>query len=201
MNIRGTRRRHDELSMRPRWLVIAACVAMFVAILITNGVTTSQIGVDADGAAPNGRDDAVPAVVKNGGPVIDTTRGRTASLVPPSKTVALTFDDGPDPQWTPQALAVLAKYHVPATFFVVGSRAARHPDLVRAIAASGSEIGLHMFTHPDLGEVSAPHGPRRGEVGRCRRSLPFAHAGRRFREWAPTREQTRGADPTQGRTG
>ena len=149
------KRRHDELSMRPRWLVIAACAAMFVAILITNGVTTSQIGVDADGAAPNGRDDAVPAVVKNGGPVIDTTSGRTASRVPPSKTVALTFDDGPDPQWTPQVLAVLAKYRVPATFFVVGARAARYPDLVRAIASSGSEIGLHTFTHPDLGEVSA----------------------------------------------
>ena len=127
---------------------------MFVGVLVTNGVTTSQIGVDASGAAPSGRDDAVPAVIKNGGPVIDTTSGRTSSRVAASKTVALTFDDGPDPQWTPQVLAVLAKYRVPATFFVVGSRAARYPDLVRDIGASGSEIGLHTFTHPDLGEVS-----------------------------------------------
>ena len=141
--------------MRLRRLVVAAFVGMFLAILITNGLTTSQIGVDAAGAAPDGRDDAVPVVVKNGGPVIDTTGGRTSSRVAAPKTVALTFDDGPDPQWTPQVLAVLAKYHVPATFFVVGARAARYPDIVRAIASSGSEIGLHTFTHPDLGEISA----------------------------------------------
>ena len=70
------------------------------------------------------------------------------------RTVALTFDDGPDPTWTPQVLAVLAKYHVPATFFVIGSSVAQNPDLVRQIRAQGSEIGLHTFTHPDLAEVS-----------------------------------------------
>ena len=86
--------------------------------------------------------------------MIDLTTGRTDSWPCRPKTVALTFDDGPDPQWTPQVLAVLAKYHVPATFFVVGSRAAHYPELVRAIRASGSEIGLHTFTHPDLREVS-----------------------------------------------
>ena len=128
---------------------------MFATALVTNGLTNSQIGVDTTGAAASGPDDAVPAVIANGGPVIDTTRGRTSSLTASPKTVALTFDDGPDPLWTPEVLAVLAKYHVPATFFVVGSRAARYPDLVRAIAASGSEIGLHTFTHPDLSEVSA----------------------------------------------
>ena len=68
--------------------------------------------------------------------------------------MALTFDDGPDPTWTPQILAVLAKYHVPGTFFVVGSSVARDPDLVRQIRAQGSEIGIHTFTHPDLAEVS-----------------------------------------------
>jgi peptidoglycan/xylan/chitin deacetylase (PgdA/CDA1 family)/GT2 family glycosyltransferase len=68
--------------------------------------------------------------------------------------VALTFDDGPDPVWTPQVLAVLEKHHVPGTFFVIGSRVAHYPQLVRDIRASGSEIGLHTFTHPELREVS-----------------------------------------------
>ena len=49
---------------------------------------------------------------------------------------------------------MLAKYHVPGTFFVVGSSVARDPDLVRQIRAQGSEIGIHTFTHPDLAEVS-----------------------------------------------
>ena len=53
----------------------------------------------------------------------------------PPDTVALTFDDGPDPPWTPQVLAVLAKYHVPGTFFVVGSSVARNPELLRQIRA------------------------------------------------------------------
>lgn len=46
--------------------------------------------------------------------------------------VALTFDDGPDPEWTPRILAELAKYHVPGTFSLVGSRVAEDPALVRA---------------------------------------------------------------------
>ncbi|NMO88777.1 glycosyltransferase [Actinomycetospora sp. TBRC 11914] len=71
----------------------------------------------------------------------------------PPRTVALTFDDGPDPTWTPQVLAVLARHRVPGTFFVVGSLAVRHPELLRQIRASGSEIGIHTFTHVDLSEV------------------------------------------------
>ena len=90
--------------------------------------------------------------------MIDLTHGRRPSIALPSRTVALTFDDGPDPTWTPQILAVLAKYHVPGTFFVVGSSVARDPELVRQIRAQGSEIGIHTFTHPDLAEVSTDRG-------------------------------------------
>ncbi len=127
---------------------------MFLSVLVTNGLISSEIGVDATGAGPDGPDNGVPAVISDGGPVIDLTSGRLDSLVMPPKTVALTFDDGPDPEWTPQVLAELAKYHVPGTFFVVGSRVAHYPDLARAIRASGSEIGLHTFTHPELREVT-----------------------------------------------
>jgi cellulose synthase/poly-beta-1,6-N-acetylglucosamine synthase-like glycosyltransferase/peptidoglycan/xylan/chitin deacetylase (PgdA/CDA1 family) len=62
-------------------------------------------------------------------------------------TVALTFDDGPDPVWTPKILAILRRYGVHATFFVQGARAAAHPELVAQAYAAGNEIGNHSFTH------------------------------------------------------
>jgi peptidoglycan/xylan/chitin deacetylase (PgdA/CDA1 family)/spore germination protein YaaH/GT2 family glycosyltransferase len=73
--------------------------------------------------------------------------------------VALTFDDGPDPVWTPQILAILKREHVPATFFVIGENAMPHPSLLRQILAQGSEIGSHSYTHPNLAQVS-PEGAR-----------------------------------------
>ena len=145
--------RHRRV-LRPKWVLVLAVFGMFVSVLITNGLISSEIGVDATGAGPDGPDNGVPAVISNGGPVIDLTNGRTQSLVMRPKTVALTFDDGPDPVWTPQVLAVLQRYHVPGTFFVVGSRVAPYPQLAQAIRASGSEIGLHTFTHPELREVT-----------------------------------------------
>jgi peptidoglycan/xylan/chitin deacetylase (PgdA/CDA1 family)/GT2 family glycosyltransferase len=145
--------RHRRV-LRPKWVLIVAVFGMFVSVLVTNGLISSEIGVDATGAGPDGPDTGVPAVISSGGPVVDLTSGRTDSLVLPPKTVALTFDDGPDPEWTPQVLAELAKYHVPGTFFVVGSRVAHYPQLARDILAGGSEIGLHTFTHPELREVS-----------------------------------------------
>ncbi len=67
-----------------------------------------------------------------------------------AKLVALTFDDGPDPVWTPQILDILETKHVPATFFIVGESALEHPGLLRRIVADGSELGNHTYTHPNL---------------------------------------------------
>jgi peptidoglycan/xylan/chitin deacetylase (PgdA/CDA1 family) len=61
--------------------------------------------------------------------------------------VALTFDDGPDPRWTPGVLAALAEAGARATFFCVGAAAERHPGLVRAAAAAGHQIGSHLWSH------------------------------------------------------
>ncbi len=71
-----------------------------------------------------------------------------------SGLVALTFDDGPDPTWTPKILAVLARKHVPATFFVIGDRAKQYHDLVQQEIAAGDVVGNHTFSHPDLATVS-----------------------------------------------
>ena len=67
--------------------------------------------------------------------------------------LALTFDDGPDPKWTPAILDVLKQENVPATFFIIGKNGQAYPDLVRRIVDEGHEIGNHSFTHPNLGEI------------------------------------------------
>ncbi len=67
--------------------------------------------------------------------------------------IALTFDDGPDPEWTPDILDILKQENVPATFFVIGKNGQAHPELLRRIINEGHELGNHTFTHPNLGEI------------------------------------------------
>lgn len=73
----------------------------------------------------------------------------TDHLPPGTVDVALTFDDGPHPEWTPQVLDLLAGSGVHATFFVVGCRVREHPELVRRIWQEGHVLGSHSDTHPD----------------------------------------------------
>jgi peptidoglycan/xylan/chitin deacetylase (PgdA/CDA1 family) len=83
--------------------------------------------------------------------------------------LALTFDDGPDPSFTPRVLDILAARGVQASFFLVGARAARAPATVRAIADAGHEIASHGWSHRSLWLC----GPRRTdeEIGRARATL------------------------------
>lgn len=67
--------------------------------------------------------------------------------------IALTFDDGPDPEWTPTILNILKQENVPATFFIIGKNGEAYPDLMRRIVNEGHEIGNHTFTHPNMGEI------------------------------------------------
>ena len=76
------------------------------------------------------------------------------------RTLALTFDDGPSDNYTPEILDELKNLGVPATFFVIGENAERNPNLVRRMWDEGHEIGSHTFTHPNMGTVS----PRRAEL-------------------------------------
>lgn len=66
------------------------------------------------------------------------------------KAIALTFDDGPDPTWTPPILDVLEKAKIPGSFFVVGENALEHPGLLQRMVRDGDEIGNHSYTHPNL---------------------------------------------------
>lgn len=69
-------------------------------------------------------------------------------------TVALTFDDGPNPIYTRQILAVLKKYNIKATFFVVGANAKKYPDVIKEIHDQGHIIASHSQTHPMLTKIS-----------------------------------------------
>src|SRR5229473_3240020 len=69
--------------------------------------------------------------------------------------IALTFDDGPNPYYTPQILAILQQYRVPATFFCIGRQVARYPDLVRQEYNDGNLVGNHTWSHPNLALLSS----------------------------------------------
>jgi peptidoglycan/xylan/chitin deacetylase (PgdA/CDA1 family) len=69
-------------------------------------------------------------------------------FVTTQREVWLTIDDGPDPEDTPRILALLAAHDARATFFMIGKKAAAHPELVRAVVAAGHEVAHHTQTHP-----------------------------------------------------
>jgi cellulose synthase/poly-beta-1,6-N-acetylglucosamine synthase-like glycosyltransferase/peptidoglycan/xylan/chitin deacetylase (PgdA/CDA1 family) len=134
---------------RPRVVLGSLVLALFVSMLVLQAYinaefTNDHIDTDAEDQG------TVPRDILTGGPVINTTGGQSASYRLPPKTIALTFDDGPDPTWSPQILKVLEDTGAHATFFVVGSQVARYPDLVKRMADEGHELGVHTFTHPNL---------------------------------------------------
>ena len=79
--------------------------------------------------------------------------GSVVGVLTGEKLMALTFDDGPDPEWTPAVLDALARHGMRATFFLVGERAERHPALVARIRAEGHETGSHGWDHASLPEI------------------------------------------------
>jgi cellulose synthase/poly-beta-1,6-N-acetylglucosamine synthase-like glycosyltransferase/peptidoglycan/xylan/chitin deacetylase (PgdA/CDA1 family) len=141
----GSRRRRLPMRLLLPLLVLAAMMAM----LMLRGYVHSEILADHR-VRPEASADKVPKKILDGGPVIDTRGGRTASLTVPDHRLVLTFDDGPDPTWTPKVLDVLKKHHAHAVFFVTGTMASRYPDLVQRMVDEGHEVGLHTFNHPDL---------------------------------------------------
>ncbi|UVC15477.1 chitooligosaccharide deacetylase NodB [Mesorhizobium onobrychidis] len=66
------------------------------------------------------------------------------------RSVYLTFDDGPNPVWTPEILDLLAQHRVSATFFVIGANVVDQPELIRRMIGDGHEVANHTMTHPDL---------------------------------------------------
>jgi peptidoglycan/xylan/chitin deacetylase (PgdA/CDA1 family) len=89
--------------------------------------------------------------------------------------IALTIDDGPDPRWTPQMLALLARLDIRATFCVVGRQAAVNPGLVAAVAAAGHQVANHTYTHRFL--ATASESRVRSEIERASDAIRTATGG------------------------
>jgi peptidoglycan-N-acetylglucosamine deacetylase len=81
------------------------------------------------------------------------------------RAVALTFDDGPDPDWTPRVLDVLAREGVRAAFFLIGQRARRAPEIARRIAGAGHDLGNHTWSHRSLWRCGPAHTEREIQDG------------------------------------
>ncbi|HEV7534985.1 MAG TPA: polysaccharide deacetylase family protein, partial [Acidimicrobiia bacterium] len=109
------------------------------------GVALWRIGSEAPGAL-----DSMGITPAKHAPQLP---GRPVRDVSGPGVVALTFDDGPDPTWTPRILEVLRREHVPATFFVIGQQAERYPRLLREEIEDGHVIGDHTYSHPNLAKT------------------------------------------------
>lgn len=145
--------------------VLIGVVVMLGVAAVTNGHRGEQPGhYKTDGSV-----DHVPDAVTKGGPILNGQALDQPGIRLPPKTVALTFDDGPD-DYTGPILDLLERHQVPATFFVIGSRVAGHTDLLRRMVRDGDDIGVHTFTHPDLGSI--PRWQQRLEIDQT----PFAIA-------------------------
>ncbi|MEV4732243.1 glycosyltransferase [Saccharopolyspora sp. NPDC049426] len=134
---------------RSHWLLLGL-VLLAICGLLGLDVLLSRAGTPS---TPSGSRQFVPPTAFDNGSVIDP-REPTVRTVPP-RAVALTFAEGPDPQWTPQVLEALARHQVHATFFVTGAQAARNPGLVREIVEAGHEIGNHTLTRTDLRQAGS----------------------------------------------
>ena len=117
---------------------------------LLTGSAVSLLGVVAAAAGLAGHDIAPGLPTRSArptaraGPVAAPVRWRFDGV---GRRTALTFDDGPDPRWTPRVLDALAAHDAKATFFMVGERAQRHPELVARVVAAGHEVGNHTWSH------------------------------------------------------
>jgi peptidoglycan/xylan/chitin deacetylase (PgdA/CDA1 family) len=106
--------------------------------------------------------------------------GTVTYVVTRDPVVALTFDDGPHPDYTPRLLEILAKYHARATFFMTGQAAQAHPELVRRVAEAGHAIANHSWDHPSFPLISSRE--RRAQIRACAQVLaPYTRGMRLFR--------------------
>ena len=155
-----------------RWVVLALLLATLVVLLGAQGLSTRTTGRSATPAPSNGGPLASEGSILawNG----DRLESREAPL---GKRIALTFDDGPDPRWTPKIAAALRRLHAPATFFVVGSQVVRHPEIVQRSAPGRLRAGepqLHACRRrgpAGLGAAASAR-PHRQHAGRDRRHPP-----------------------------
>jgi cellulose synthase/poly-beta-1,6-N-acetylglucosamine synthase-like glycosyltransferase/peptidoglycan/xylan/chitin deacetylase (PgdA/CDA1 family) len=131
------------------WFLLALFIGTLMLLLLAEGLTVHTTGGSGTPPPPSAhRTSALHgnAALYVAGPG-DTLVPRE---IPVAKRVALTFDDGPDPRWTPEIAATLERLHVPATFFAVGEHVVENPGVVADLHRDGFGLGNHTFSHADL---------------------------------------------------
>ncbi|MEV6760970.1 glycosyltransferase [Streptomyces sp. NPDC051105] len=134
---------------KPRVILALLLLLALTCVMLLDGYLRAEVGGDQrvrTGASSS----KVPDKILDGGPILTFRGGQATTVSVPSKTIALTFDDGPNPTYTPQVLKILDQYDIPATFFLVGSMVSRYPSIVKTMVEQGNEVGIHTFTHVDL---------------------------------------------------
>lgn len=143
-----------------KWSAGMVIVGILIGILLTRYSGKNFVGQPSppppapaktsDGPEYNHRNPISTADLSKLFPQIIVRQGN-----PKLKTLALTFDDGPDTQYTPQILDILKKYKIKATFFVVGTQIQKYPAMFRRIIREGHDIGSHSFQHLKFSEMTA----------------------------------------------
>lgn len=124
-------------------------------------------GTAGSGVVWRGREADAPAP-RQAPKLVATSTGQQRifwSVDTDAPAVALTFDDGPDPAFTPRILEILESYGVSATFFSLGYNAMQYPQLMREVVAAGHEVGSHGWKHLNLAEASPSETRREVEFG------------------------------------
>jgi cellulose synthase/poly-beta-1,6-N-acetylglucosamine synthase-like glycosyltransferase/peptidoglycan/xylan/chitin deacetylase (PgdA/CDA1 family) len=131
------------------WLMLVLFLGTLMLLLVVQGLTVHTTG--ASGTPPARIPGERSALNSNAALWVagadDTLAPREA---PVGRRVALTFDDGPDPRWTPEIAATLKRLDVPATFFEVGEHVVQNPGVVKDLRDDGFGLGNHTFSHADL---------------------------------------------------
>jgi cellulose synthase/poly-beta-1,6-N-acetylglucosamine synthase-like glycosyltransferase/peptidoglycan/xylan/chitin deacetylase (PgdA/CDA1 family) len=133
-----------------RRVLLGFCLAMLILLLLVDGFTTKTIG-----AAGTGARSVAGSPLAGSAPVLQSNGhgGLVSHEPPPGRRIALSFDDGPSPEWTPKIARILLSEHVPATFFEVGGQVVRYPEVTRMLHRDGFELGNHTFTHAYLSQL------------------------------------------------
>ncbi|GAB3986169.1 glycosyltransferase [Actinoallomurus acanthiterrae] len=163
-------RRDRRRDPRGHWILLFLGAVTLVAGLLLTGYAHGVVGESTQHNYEKSA--SAPSAVADGGPVVNLSGGEPKSIRTPRRTIALTFDDGPDPRWTPRILDVLRRHGAHATFFVIGARVADHPGIVKRALREGNEIGSHTYTHIDM--ASSPPWRIRFELGLTQRALAGA---------------------------
>ncbi|MFI0480592.1 bifunctional polysaccharide deacetylase/glycosyltransferase family 2 protein [Actinomadura sp. 9N215] len=140
---------------RGHWILLLLGGLLLTVLLLLDGFAGGAVGEAPRDEHRSAGSGTAPGAVASGGPVVNLADGVPRSRRMPAKTIALTFDDGPDPVWTPRLLSVLRRHGAHATFFAVGARVAENPGLTRRILREGHDLGSHTYTHVDLATVPA----------------------------------------------